>query len=116
MLILRSTSVFGECCDRLGRSERTLRYGLYRDDYPLLPVLKLHAGDDRINAQWSFHWLTLRLWSLDHFSFGVDVDIGQNFFGVGVILPYLRMRFGGEGFAWFHNLRRKPADDTLPLG
>jgi hypothetical protein len=86
------------------------------DACPLVPRFDYRPGDEWNANNWSLHWLIFRIWTLEHFSFGADINIQPDSLSVGFILPYLRVIIG------FHHmwnwrlpyevcrlLRRKPA-------
>ena len=91
-------------------------HNLWCNDYcPLVPRFKYRPGDEYNANNWSFHWLFLSVWSMEHFSFGVDAGVGFDEAYVGAIFPYLRVVVGVRHmyFGWqtrlADRLRRKPA-------
>ena len=86
------------------------------NDYcPLVPRFKYRPGDEYNANNWSFHWLIFSVWSMEHFSFGVDAGLSFDEFYVGAIFPYLRVVIGVRHmyskwqFKLAQTLRRKPA-------
>ena len=61
---------------------------------PLVPRWHYRKGNEYNANNWSLHWLLFSVWSMEHFSFGVDVGIAPNEIYVGAILPYLRIVIG----------------------
>ena len=86
------------------------------DACPIVPRFKYRPGDEYNSNNWSLHWLLIHMWSMEHFSFGVDAEIGpHDGIYVGCILPYLRITVGIR-HTWYEwqsklaqMLRRKPA-------
>lgn len=82
---------------------------------PLVPRWHYRKGDEHNANNWSVHWLIFSVWSMEHFSFGVDSGIAPDEIYVGAILPYLRITIGirhvySERIWKIQNfLRRKPA-------
>jgi hypothetical protein len=83
---------------------------------PLVPRFSYREGDEWNANNWSLHWLIFHIWTLEHFSFGLDVNLQADSISVGFIVPYLRVIIGFHHFwsyTWpmklFHMLRRKPA-------
>jgi hypothetical protein len=86
------------------------------DACPLVPRFKYRPGDEYNSNNWSLHWLLIHMWSMEHFSFGVDAEIGpHDGIYIGCILPYLRITIGirHTWYSWQSKLaqilRRKPA-------
>ena len=86
------------------------------DACPLVPRFKYHKGDEWNANNWSLHWLIFNIWTLEHFSFGVDASVSPDSISVGFILPYFRVIIGFHHvwhWTWLykigHMLRRKPA-------
>lgn len=86
------------------------------NDYcPVVPRFKYQPGDEYNANNWSFHWLFFSIWSMEHFSFGVDAGLSFDEFYVGAIFPYLRVTIGVRHmysewqFKLAQSLRRKPA-------
>lgn len=63
---------------------------------PLVPRFHYRKGNEFNSNNWQVHWLIFNIWSLEHFSFGVDA--GLSFAPievyVGAIFPYLRVMIG----------------------
>ncbi len=82
---------------------------------PLVPRFSYRKGDEWNANNWSVHWLFFNIWSLHHFSFGLDCGLEPQGFYVGAILPYLRITIGVRHICCnFTNklndlLQRKPA-------
>ena len=86
------------------------------DACPLVPRFEYRTGDEWNANNWSLHWLIFRIWTLEYFSFGVDINIQPDSLSVGFIVPYLRVIVGFHHmwqWAWpmklGNALRRKPA-------
>lgn len=85
------------------------------DFCPLFPRFEYRKGDEFNANNWSFHWLFFHIWTMKHFSFGVDAGLSPNELYVGAVLPYLRITIGTRHlyFNWVYKLnrmlRRKPA-------
>lgn len=85
------------------------------DACPLVPRFEYREGDEFNANNWSLHWLIFNIWSMEHFSIGVDAEISPDGFYVGAILPYLRVIVGVRHtyYSWQFKisrlLRRKPA-------
>ena len=65
---------------------------------PIVPRIRTRKADKYNSYSWGVHWLLLHVWSMDHFSFGIDADISMSNVCVGAILPYLRIRIGISHF------------------
>ena len=83
---------------------------------PLVPRFEYREGDEWNANNWSLHWLIFRVWTLEHFSFGADINIQPDSLSVGFIVPYLRVIVGFHHvwslqwpFKLSQMLRRKPA-------
>ena len=83
---------------------------------PLVPRFTYTKGDEWNANGWSLHWLIFQIWTLEHFSFGVDASIAADSISVGFIIPYLRVIIGFHHmwqWTWLYKfsqmLRRKPA-------
>ena len=91
------------------------------DACPLVPRFTYRKGDEYNTNNWDLHWLLIHIWSLDHFSFGIDAEIGPHDGAyVGCILPYLRVTIGIR-HTWYNwqiklsdLLRRKPKGTGFP--
>jgi hypothetical protein len=86
------------------------------DACPLVPRFEYRKGDEWNANNWSLHWLIFRIWTLEHFSFGVDINIQPDSLSVGFIVPYLRVIIGFHHmWQWTwpmkigNALRRRPA-------
>ncbi len=86
------------------------------DACPLVPRFNYRAGDEWNANNWSLHWLIFKVWTLEHFSFGIDANLQPDSISVGFIVPYLRVIIGFHHmwhWTWMyklgHKLRRKPA-------
>ena len=85
------------------------------DALPLVPRFTYRKGDEWNSNNWGVHWLILHVWTLEHFSFGLDANLQLDDISVGVILPYLRVIVGVRHnyYDWQYKLskllRRKPA-------
>jgi hypothetical protein len=91
------------------------------DACPLVPRFTYRKGDEYNTNNWDLHWLLIHIWSLDHFSFGIDAEIGPHDGAyVGCILPYLRITIGIRHtyYQWqwklSNLLRRKPNGKGFP--
>ena len=82
---------------------------------PLVPRFSYRKGDEYNANNWSIHWLFITVWSMEHFSFGVDAGLSFDDIYVGAILPWLRITFGIRhgysqlGWKLARMLRRRPA-------
>mgnify|MGYP003342145342 FL=1 len=83
---------------------------------PLVPRFEYRPGDEWNANNWYLHWLIFKIWSLEDFSFGFDINIESSRLSFGFILPYLRVIIGFHqvwNIRWpsklFWALRRKPA-------
>jgi len=82
---------------------------------PLVPRFEYRPGDEYNANNWSFHWLLLHCWTMEHFTIGFDAEIdpGSGVY-VGFLLPYFRITIGIRHtyYAWQYKLgrllRRKP--------
>ena len=86
------------------------------DACPLVPRFDYRPGDEWNANHWSLHWLIFRIWTMEHFSFGIDVNLQADSISVGFIVPYLRVIIGFHhmwqwtwSFKLGRMLRRKPA-------
>ncbi|NBP02675.1 MAG: hypothetical protein EBU90_21660 [Proteobacteria bacterium] len=86
------------------------------DVCPIVPRFEYRRGDEYNANNWSFHWLLLHCWSMEHFTIGVDAEASFSFgIYVGLLLPYLRITIGIRHPYWNWTmklnewLRRKPA-------
>lgn len=89
--------------------------------FPLIPLLDVRKPvkprgewDSGTSGNFTFSWLFLTVWSLDHPHFELAI-VADTHWGIGVtgILPYLRWKFtipAPAGFAsWVHkHLDRRP--------
>lgn len=64
------------------------------DACPLVPRFGYRKGDEYNANNWDLHWLLFHVWTMEHFSFGVDAEISPNCVYVGCILPYFRVTIG----------------------
>ena len=65
------------------------------NDYcPLVPRFEYRKGDEWNANNWNFHWLIFQLWTMEHFVFGIDVEIQPDSAYIGAMLPYLRIVIG----------------------
>lgn len=86
------------------------------DTCPLFPRFEYRKGDEFNSNNWYLHWLILKVWTLEHFAFGAEINLAPDSITIGFIVPYLRI-FIGFHHAWHLNwlnkvsekLRRKPA-------
>ena len=82
---------------------------------PLVPRFKYRKGDEYNANNWSLHWLIFTVWTMEHFSFGLDAGLSFDELYVGTILPWLRItvgiRHGHSQLGWKLDrlTRRKPA-------
>lgn len=67
----------------------------YRNEvFPLLPILSIKKSDYHNTSGFTFHWLFLKLWSLDAFTFELAFNISTHWgIGITAIVPYLRIVF-----------------------
>ena len=86
------------------------------DACPLVPRFEYRPGDEWNANNWYLHWLIFKVWTLEHFSFGVEANLAPDSITVGFIVPYLRVFIGFHHmwqWTWLyklsHKLRRKPA-------
>ncbi len=85
------------------------------DLFPLVPRFSFRRGDQWNANNWNLHWMFINVWSMEHFSFGLDFGMSFDEVYVGVILPWLRITFGirhaHNEFSWklSRMFRRKPA-------
>lgn len=84
------------------------------EHFTLIPIFKKRNGDQYNTNSYYFRWLCFNFWTMDHFSFGFDIDIEFNRIGFGFVLPYLRIWIGPSHIYtnWSRKidnfLRRKP--------
>jgi len=64
------------------------------DHCPIVPRLYTRKADKYNPSSFGFHWLVFHVWSMDHFSFGVDAEVSGSRIMFGFILPYLRVCIG----------------------
>ena len=82
---------------------------------PLVPRFFYRKGDKYNANKYGVHWLVFEVYSMDHFSIGIDAGISFNEVYVGASLPYLRIVVGIRHyyFEWTWKLscllHRKPA-------
>jgi hypothetical protein len=87
------------------------------DVCPIVPRFEYRPGDEWNSNNWSVHWLLFHVWSLEHFSFGADINVSFDGLSFGLILPYLRIIVGvrHQYYNWTMKindlLRRKPAKE-----
>jgi hypothetical protein len=83
--------------------------------FPLVPMWSYEKGDHWNTRRWSFTWLGLRYWSLDHVSFSIELKFDGSGLAADVILPYIRL------WLWvlplplnraFDRIRRKSASEA----
>lgn len=86
-------------------------------EFPLIPQFTYRKGDKWNTDDYSFHWLGIRLWTLDSFDFDLSVGISCHW-GIYVsgVLPYLRWVFAIPlPYKWCNfiqaNLWRKPKNE-----
>ena len=109
MLIFRNRNEFFQYTDAADRPEATVRGQWWcRYGWPLVPVIYTSRGNPYNCKDWSFEWLILRLWSVDHASFTLDAEISECSCHVGAVLPYLRISLLLPGLRVLANLRRLP--------
>ena len=89
---------------------------LWCNDYcPLVPRFYFNEGDEWNANNYHLHWLIFTIWTMEHFSFGVDAGLSFHELYVGAILPWLRITVGVRHLhpQWLCKLsdffRRKPA-------
>lgn len=77
------------------KTEQKPREWYSMSEFPLLPEISYREGDKWNTSSYSFHWLFIRLWSLDSFDFELSVGIDAHW-GIHVcgILPYTRWVIG----------------------
>jgi hypothetical protein len=87
-------------------------YNSYK--FPLIPQLQIKKGDEYNTPRYNFHWLLIKIWSLDSFEFEIAFTISDHW-GIGIIaiVPYTRMVFAipfPDKFSYWicHHLFRKP--------
>jgi hypothetical protein len=61
---------------------------------PLVPRFEYSKGDEWNANNWSLHWLFIHVWTMEHFSFGIDAGLSFDEIYVGAILPWFRITFG----------------------
>ena len=61
---------------------------------PLIPDFGYKTGDELNANNWWFHWLIVKIWTLEFCHLGFDIDISFDRIGFGLILPYLRLWIG----------------------
>lgn len=86
------------------------------DVFPLVPRFEYRPGDEWNANNCSLHWLIFHIWTLEHFAFNAEINIGSNSITIGFIIPYFRIFIGFHHvwqWAWLNKLsrflRRKPA-------
>lgn len=71
------------------------------DFCPLVPRFRYRKGDEWNANNYSIHWLFLHIWTMEHFSFGLDCELDTRRIYVGAILPYLRITISIENTFWY---------------
>lgn len=61
---------------------------------PLVPRFEYRPGDEWNANGWYFHWLIIKVWTLESFAFGVEANLSADSITIGFILPYLRVFIG----------------------
>jgi len=56
------------------------------DACPLVPRFEYRKGDEWNANNWSLHWLIFHIWTLEHFSFGVDANLQSDSISLGQLL------------------------------
>jgi hypothetical protein len=80
---------------------------------PLVPRFEYRAGDEWNANNWSFHWLLIHVWTMEHFSFGLDAGLSFEELYIGAVLPWFRITLGIRhaysdlGWKLSRKLRRK---------
>ena|SRR5690606_1146754 len=75
---------------RASMSEEETKYAkwYYWHRFSLLPTLRIRKADHQNTVSFHFHWLALRVWSIDSVSLGIEVRIEEDF-AARAYLPYL---------------------------
>lgn len=62
--------------------------------FPIVPQIETRPANEHNTRHFSFHWLFIKIWSLDAFQFEIAITV-DNHWGAGVtmLLPYLRLSF-----------------------
>jgi|LakMenE18May11ns_1017448.scaffolds.fasta_scaffold9884530_3 hypothetical protein len=85
------------------------------NDYcPIVPRFHYYKEEKWNPSHFGFHWLLLRVWKLNSFSFEVDAEISFRCLQVGAILPYTRIVFGITDFGYSNHLLNR-IDDFLRI-
>jgi len=81
--------------------------------FPIVPQIEWIKGDNYNANGWSFCWLWFRLWSLEHFSFELSIELEQTGLNVKAIIGWVRIvvRVIPIPYGWLDRFRRKPALD-----
>ena len=81
----------------------------------MVPRFNYREGDAYNANNWSLHWLFIHVWTMEHFSFGVDAGLSFEEIYVGAILPWFRITLGIRhaysklGWKLRRMLHRRPA-------
>ena len=88
--------------------------------FPLVPTLDIKKANEYNTSGFTFHWLFLKLWSLDSFGFEIAFEIDTHW-GIGfvAIVPYLRIVLcipcPNKWQLWvYRNLHRTPPKSINP--
>ena len=86
--------------------------------FPLLPLLDIQEGDEYNADHYSFSWLNLRVWSLEHFSFQFHAELDGRGLYVQFVVPYVSvvvwlLYLPERVETWiYRHLHRKPATES----
>lgn len=60
--------------------------------FPLIPILSTRKRDEHSANGFTFQWLFIKVWSLEHIEFEIAVNISTHWgIGITAIVPYLRI-------------------------
>ena len=78
--------------------------------FPLVPMFEARAGDEWNCPAFSFSWLCLRVWSLEHFCLELSLELDNTGLNIKGIIPYIRIVVRVLPLPYFllNKLRRKP--------
>lgn len=88
--------------------------------FPLIPVYEFKKGNKYNTNGFTFHWLFIKIWSLDAFQFELAIVVDTHWgIGITALLPYLRIVFCIPcpvklQILVQRNLWRKPNSETEP--
>ena len=84
--------------------------------FSLVPILSMRKSDKHNANGFTFDWLFIKIWSLEHIGFELAVNISTHWgIGITAIIPYLRIVICVPCPEWLafkidRNLSRSPND------